>query len=124
MSPPRFDNFLTSCLSSPLNKAPLRLIDEQLAAAGWLVQDYKSLNLGPATGIAVREVPLAAGRCDYQMQAVSGEDAHTKDHFVLVDAVGVCDSDKPSRVRWSVCRPPAWKRCSSRWRSGTGVTIP
>ena len=29
-----------------------------------------------------------------EMQAVSGEDARTKDHFVIVDAVGVCDSDK------------------------------
>lgn len=29
-----------------------------------------------------------------EMQAVSGEDAHAKDHFVIVDAVGVCDSDK------------------------------
>lgn len=29
-----------------------------------------------------------------EMQAVSGEDAGTKDHFVIVDAVGVCESDK------------------------------
>lgn len=28
------------------------------------------------------------------LQSVSGEDAHTKDHFVIVDAVGVCESDK------------------------------
>ena len=28
-----------------------------------------------------------------EMQAVSGEDARTKDHFVIVDAVGICDSD-------------------------------
>jgi type I restriction enzyme R subunit len=28
------------------------------------------------------------------MQAVSGEDARAKDHFVIVDAVGVCESDK------------------------------
>src|SRR5690606_18954700 len=29
-----------------------------------------------------------------EMQAVSGEDAGTKDHFVIVDAVDVCASDK------------------------------
>ncbi len=28
------------------------------------------------------------------LQAVSGEDAHVKTHFIIVDAVGVCESDK------------------------------
>src|SRR6185436_887700 len=28
------------------------------------------------------------------LQAVSGEEAHAKTHFVIVDAVGVCESDK------------------------------
>src|SRR6185436_14238284 len=28
------------------------------------------------------------------LQAVSGADAHAKTHFVIVDAVGVCESDK------------------------------
>ena len=28
------------------------------------------------------------------LQAVSGEDARAKTHFVIVDAVGVCESDK------------------------------
>ncbi len=32
---------------------------------------------------------------DSEMQAVSGEGARTKDPFVIVDAVGVCDSPKP-----------------------------
>ncbi|HEY5550734.1 MAG TPA: DEAD/DEAH box helicase family protein, partial [Opitutaceae bacterium] len=40
-------------------------IDAMLAAAGWLVQDYRQLNLGAARGIALREVPLKSGRCDY-----------------------------------------------------------
>ncbi len=31
---------------------------------------------------------------DTELQAVSGEDAGTKNHFVIVDAVGVCESDK------------------------------
>ena len=40
-------------------------IDERLAEAGWLLQDYKQLNLGTARGIALREVPLKSGPCDY-----------------------------------------------------------
>lgn len=43
------------------------LIDTQLAAAGWAVQDKKDLNLFASDGIAVREVVMAAGhgRADY-----------------------------------------------------------
>jgi type I restriction enzyme, R subunit len=40
-------------------------IDEHLVAAGWAIQDYKAFNPGAARGIAVREVPLDSGRCDY-----------------------------------------------------------
>ncbi|KQY58573.1 DEAD/DEAH box helicase [Aeromicrobium sp. Root495] len=43
------------------------LIDAQLAAAGWVVQDKKDLNLFASEGVAVREVAMAAGhgRADY-----------------------------------------------------------
>ena len=40
-------------------------IDRLLQAAGWQVQDYKNLNLGAASGVAVREFPLESGRADY-----------------------------------------------------------
>src|SRR3972149_9590184 len=40
-------------------------IDQQLAAAGWVVQDLKELNLGASLGIAVREFPLKTGDADY-----------------------------------------------------------
>ncbi len=40
-------------------------IDKMLTAAGWVIQDYKKLDLSAARGIAVREVPLKSGRCDY-----------------------------------------------------------
>ena len=36
-------------------------IDELLIAAGWIIQDYKKLNLGAGKGIAIREVPLKTG---------------------------------------------------------------
>lgn len=43
------------------------LVDAQLQAAGWLVQDGKALNLFAGLGIAVREVVMAQGhgRVDY-----------------------------------------------------------
>lgn len=37
------------------------LIDRQLEAAGWVVQDKKGLNLYAGDGIAVREVVMKAG---------------------------------------------------------------
>ncbi|MDQ4147360.1 MAG: hypothetical protein M3120_06705 [Pseudomonadota bacterium] len=40
-------------------------IDRLLTAAGWALQDYKHFNPGVASGIALREVPLKSGRCDY-----------------------------------------------------------
>jgi len=40
-------------------------IDAMLTASGWVVQDYHTLNLGINHGVAVREVPLKSGRCDY-----------------------------------------------------------
>ena len=36
-------------------------IDAMLIAAGWIVQDYKSIDLSAGRGIAVREVPLKSG---------------------------------------------------------------
>jgi type I restriction enzyme R subunit len=40
-------------------------IDAMLTASGWLIQDYKALTLGTARDIALREVPVHSGRCDY-----------------------------------------------------------
>ena len=44
-----------------------QLIDAQLALAGWLVQDYKQLNLGAGAGVAVREYPTDSGPADYAL---------------------------------------------------------
>ncbi len=41
------------------------VIDGQLAAAGWVVQDRAAMNRNAALGVAVREYPLASGPCDY-----------------------------------------------------------
>lgn len=50
--------------STPEQRARV-LIDAQLAAAGWVVQDRDEMNLGAGLGNAVREYPMAAGPCDY-----------------------------------------------------------
>ncbi len=41
------------------------VIDSQLAAAGWVIQDRAEMNRKAALGVAVREYPLASGPCDY-----------------------------------------------------------
>ncbi len=40
-------------------------IDAHLTASDWLVQDYRAVDLSASRGIALREVPLLEGRCDY-----------------------------------------------------------
>lgn len=40
-------------------------IDKLLTQCGWTVQDYTSLDLSASRGVALREVPLKNGRCDY-----------------------------------------------------------
>jgi type I restriction enzyme R subunit len=40
-------------------------IDAQLAASGWVVQDYRQFNPAAGRGIALREAPLKSGTCDY-----------------------------------------------------------
>ena len=40
-------------------------IDAKLAAAGWVMQDLKQLNLGTDRGVAVREYPTDTGPADY-----------------------------------------------------------
>ena len=56
-------------------------IDHQLAQAGWLVQDFKQLNLGAALGVAVREHPTDSGPADYVL-------------FVNRSAVGVIEAKR------------------------------
>ena len=44
-------------------------IDAQLVACGWVIQDYAQFNPAAAHGIALREVPLKSGQCDYLLLA-------------------------------------------------------
>jgi type I restriction enzyme R subunit len=57
-------------VSEPVLAAEARarvLIDDQLVAAGWVVQDIRNLNLSAAQGVARREAIMASGhgRADY-----------------------------------------------------------
>jgi type I restriction enzyme R subunit len=56
-------------------------IDAMLIASGWVIQDYKTADFSADRGIALREVPLTTGPCDY---------------LLLVDrkAVGVVEAKK------------------------------
>lgn len=58
-----------------------RRIDAMLTAAGWIVQDYKSVNLYAGTGVAVRELVTNAGPADYVL-------------FVERQAIGVIEAKK------------------------------
>jgi len=70
-------------------------IDAMLIAAGWVVQDYKSVNLYAGTGVAVRELVTNAGPADYVL-------------FVNRQAVGVIEAKKKgttlSGVEWQTVK--------------------
>jgi type I restriction enzyme R subunit len=78
----------------PEQKARKR-IDAMLAAAGWVVQDYKSVNLYAGVGVAVRELVTTAGPADYVL-------------FVNSQAVGVIEAKKKgtplSGVEWQTVK--------------------
>ena len=42
-------------------------IDAQLTAAGWTLQDYTRYDGSAARAIALREIPVKGGRCDYML---------------------------------------------------------
>jgi len=46
-------------------QAARQQIDAQLSACGWVVQDYRQADFSAGRGIALREVPLTTGPCDY-----------------------------------------------------------
>ncbi|HEY8543742.1 MAG TPA: hypothetical protein VIL36_01795 [Acidimicrobiales bacterium] len=64
----------------PEQRARVR-IDAMLEAAGWVVQDYRAVNLYAGTGVAVRELVTEAGAADYVL-------------FVDRQAVGVIEAKK------------------------------
>lgn len=51
---------------TPEQKSRLQ-IDRQLEQAGWIVQDYRRMNISAGLGVAVREFPLTTGFADYML---------------------------------------------------------
>jgi type I restriction enzyme R subunit len=51
-------------MSTPEERARQN-IDDLLVQCGWVIQNYKQLDLSAGKGIAIREVRLKEGRCDY-----------------------------------------------------------
>lgn len=42
-------------------------IDRQLEQVGWIVQDYRQMNISAELGLAVREFPLNTRHADYML---------------------------------------------------------
>ena len=59
-------------------------IDRQLVQTGWIVQDYRDMNISAGPGVAVREFPLATGKADYLLyvyaKALGGVEAKPEGH--------------------------------------------
>ena len=59
-------------------------IDRQLEQAGWIVQDYRQMNISAGLGVAVREFPLKTGAADYMLygdaKAIGVVEAKPKGH--------------------------------------------
>jgi type I site-specific restriction endonuclease len=61
-------------------------IDAMLVASGWVVQDYKAVDFTAGRVIALREVPLTTGPCDYLL-------------LVARKAVGAVEAKKQGTTR-------------------------
>lgn len=70
-------------------------IDAMLIASGWAVQDYKAFDPSASTGIALREVPLKSGRCDYLL-------------LVNRKPVGIVEAKKQGVTLSTVAEQSAW----------------
>ena len=58
------------------------------------------------------------------LQAVSGADARAKAHFIIVDAVGVCESDKTDSRRSRRSPPSPWTSSCSALPSANATKTP
>ena len=82
-----------------------QLIDERLAQAGWVVQDYTRLNLGASVGVAIREFSVMTGAADYLL-------------FVNREAVGVIEAKKVGQTLTGV------EEQSMKYRTGLPHGLP
>lgn len=86
-------------------EAARKKIDKLLEEAGWNIQNYRQLNLGASSGVAVREFPLKKGTADYLL-------------FINRKAVGAIES-KPEGTSLS-----GVEEQSEKYVSGIPESIP
>ncbi len=88
-------------------------IDEQLALCGWVVQPYNAIDFSAGRGIAVTEVPLKGGTCDY---------------LLMVDrkAVGIIEAKREGITLSSVAEQSAFyaKNIPDLLAAGVKGTLP
>ncbi len=84
------------------------VIDAQLAAAGWAVQDRAAMNRAASLGVAVREFSLASGPCDYLLfvagkacGVIEAKRAGTTPGGVAEQARGYQPGPQAPLARWS-----------------------
>lgn len=76
-------------------------IDRQLEQVGWIVQDYRQMNISARLGVAVREFPLTTGYADYMLYA----DAKAIGGSKLSPRATHSPASKPSPANiWMACR--------------------
>lgn len=68
-------------------------IDRQLVQTGWIVQDYRDMDISAGPGVAVREFPLATGKADCLLyvyaKALGGVEAKPKGHTLTKADCGI-----------------------------------
>ena len=93
---------------SPEQKAR-QIIDEKLALAGWVIQDFKQTNLSAGLGVAVREYPTDTGPADYVL-------------FVDREAVGVIEAKRDEageNITAHENQTERYAHAALKWRVGT-----
>ena len=86
-----------------------QIIDQKLAASGWVVQDMQQLNLGAAQGIAVREYPTDTGPADYVL-------------FVDREPVGVIEAKRDEageNLTVHEAQTERYANAGLKWRKGS-----
>lgn len=79
-----------------------RVIDAQLVAAGWAVQNLDQINLSAARGVAVREMPSQGGPADYVL-------------FVDGKALGVLEAKKAGTTLSGVAEQSQRYTAAKEW---------
>ena len=82
-------------------------IDHQLQQCGWVVQNFRDMNISAGLGVAVREFPLKSGFADYLLyldrKAVGAVEAKPEGTLTGVVEATVARMKKEDRLMEYVC---------------------